>query len=241
MKKVFMFLCATLLAFGFVACSDDDDDDDKGGGNSVFRVSKINIVDHLDPEEGGTEIFTYDSQGRITSVDYGEGFVTTYTYEGNKITIDYGDESDVLILGDKGYVESASDEYSEYEFSYDAQGQLTQIKEDGEIVVLYTWKDGNITKIEEDYYKATFTYTNYDNKANIDLSAFLGDQIGDGYLPGVYGKMNKKLLATDTYDEEGDVDEYRYEYTFNEHGAVTKVVQYCNDELRRTYMIEYVK
>lgn len=232
-----MFLCTTLLAFEFIACSDDDNDDNDN--KSVFRVDKINIIDHMDPPEEITENFVYDNEGRVIRVNYAEGYGINYTYEENKLTVSYipiESETYFMLLDDKGYVS----EYEEDKYIYDAREHLIQIKENDEIVISITWKDDNITEIvREDGSKNIYTYTSYDNKANIDLSSYLGLQVGVGHLPGVYGKMNKKLLATQTYSEDGMVD--RYEYTFNEQGAVTKVLVYENEILYRTYTIEYVK
>lgn len=242
MKKVFVFLCATMLTFGFVACSDDDDD--KDDEKTAFLVNKISIENHQWPEDSEEFTFNYDNSGKITSLSYGEDGVITVSYEKSKITIKYAgyNEPDVLTLNDKGYVTSSNSEGDEYKYTYDGQGQLIKIEESGD-AYSFTWKDGNIIKISGgDDYSYIYTYTSHDNKANIDLSAFLGDQMKEEmFLPEAYGKMNKKLLETCTIKEDGDIDEYRYEYTFNEQGVVTKVVEYCDDELLRTYTIEYVK
>lgn len=199
---------------------------------------------------------------------FDDEWTDTYTFSrsGNKITSknDYTDETGtetyttVYTLNDKGYISQYewTDEFNDERIihntlSYDNNGLLnkrTRKENEGisvsEYTYEYSWSNGNLISERQlgSNYVTNYTYTNEENKANIDLGAFWGEADYDGsnydYLElfGYLGSTNKNCL----YKYSGSYDTYTYKYSFDTNGYVTKMKKYDrNSELLCTYTIEY--
>lgn len=221
-------------------------------GNIEKIVEKAREVDGSYDEEW-TDTYVFSRSGNkltvkndYTRTDNKKGKTEIETY-----TTDY-------ILNDKGYITQYewTDEFNDERIiyntlSYDDNGLLTKRtrKENEGISVSeytyeYSWSDGNLISERQlgSSYVTNYTYTNEENKANIDLGAFWGEVDYDGsnyaYLElfGYIGKINKNCL----YEYSGSHDTYTYKYSFDTNGYVTKMKKYDrNNELLGTYTIEY--
>lgn len=186
------------------------------------------------------------SKNDYTCTDHKKGKTETETY-----TTDY-------ILNDKGYITQYEWTYEDNDeriiyntLSYDDNGLLTKrTKKENEGISVseytyeYSWSNGNLVSRRQSgsSYVTNYTYTNEENKANIDLGAFWGEADYDGsnydYLElfGYIGKINKNCL--NKYS--GRYNTYTYKYSFDTNGYVTKMEKYDrNNELLCTYTIEY--
>lgn len=205
--------------------------------------------------------------GRESWDSHYDEWTDTYSFSrsGNKLTVknDYTstDETDKIeiktyttdyILNDKGYIfqyewiDEEDGERRVYKYSYNDEGQLVGCTEEehrgtsfNEYTYEYSWSNGNLVSGSS---YVNYTYTNEENKANIDLGAFWGEADYDGsnynYLElfGYLGSTNKNCL----YKYSGSHDTYTYKYSFDTNGYVTKMKKYDrNSELLCTYTIEY--
>lgn len=254
----YLMLCVTALVFSlnFTSCSNDDGLSPDG----KRLVSKIKSYyyneDYEEEEEGDGYIFSYDKSGRITAVEWrfweDKQYVERWTYSvtGKKLTVKEGWNDDeeaeerTFVLNDKGFVvsEEREDEGNiiTYTYYYDAEDYLTRVKgvsnnDDHRWVENYVWNDGDL--VGNDGYR--YTYYDKENKANIDLLWICKEEpplFSLGYL----GKMNKHLCRSRTYD--GDYT-YRYDYSFDKDGYVTKITETESSrygrEYERYYEIEY--
>lgn len=207
-------------------------------------------------------------KGREINGSYDEEWTDTYVFSrsGNKLTSknDYTrtdnkkgkTETETYItdyiLNDKGYIfqyewiDEEDGERRVYKYSYNDEGQLVGCTEEeyrgtsfNEYTYEYSWSNGNLVSGSS---YVNYTYTNEENKANIDLGAFWGEADYDGsnynYLElfGYLGSTNKNCL----YKYSGSHDTYTYKYSFDTNGYVTKIKKYDrNNELLGTYTIEY--
>lgn len=198
---------------------------------------------------------------------YGE-WTDTYTFSrsGNKLTVknDYThtDETGKIeiktyttdyILNDKGYItqyEWIDDgDRDVYKYFYNDEGQLvkstSKYNNNDEYTYEYGWLNGNLIskRPSGSGYITNYTYTNEENKANIDLGAFFAEYDYDGsndYLElfGYRGKTSRNCIYSHSHD-----NNQFYKYTFDKDGYVVKI-QICEGsdshyELECTYTIEY--
>lgn len=192
-------------------------------------------------------------------------YTYTFSHSGNKITskCDYtgidnkkgttetNAYTTVYTLNDKGFisqyesVDEEDDERSVYKYSYDDDNQLSKyIREEyydnsfHEYTYECGWSNGNLISKRQSgsSYPENYTYTNEENKANIDLGVFYWEIGTDDWLElfGYLGKTNKNCLYKDNNSNT------TYKYTFDSNGYVTKILEYnSSNTLRRTYTVEY--
>ncbi|MEI3422570.1 MAG: hypothetical protein V8R91_16820 [Butyricimonas faecihominis] len=255
MKKMFMYLGVIILGLGFIACSNDDNDEDNN--EKIYRVSKITARFHIDVEDGDEScVYNYDNQGKIIKCICNGDYVITYTYKGDQIIVSEPEEEDenvleneILQLNEEGYV---SQSYYEVEnvtrmYTYDELGQILKIEYTDGDIYNFTWNEGNIVKVVAktspyDIITNTYTYSSVENKADFDFASYLSEYklCGELYNGLYFGKPNKNLVLTCQEEEGNDTCNYRYEYTFNENGCVEKILQYEDDILTITHIIEYL-
>ena len=234
MKKIFTLLVMVALAACWVSCSDDDNDNENFGKNGKRLIREMHT-------EHGYEFFIkfdYDKDGYITKIENGYyKEICTISRQEKKVTYYYdGELSEISTLNDKGYV--ISEDYwdqekwrKEYTYEYDNSGQM--IKE-----MDYETEDS------ENDGRMSYTYTEYENKSNIDLAQILylwedGISIAD-----YCGKISKNLLKSCTHT--GSYwERYEYEYEFDEKGYVSTIKEYLmkggNKKLNQLYHITYVE
>lgn len=245
MKRMFVYLWVMICSLGFTACSDDDGNGDTEKG---YKVSKITAHFHEDEDEDEIRTYSYDSQGRMIKYVYDENQIVTYTYKSNQIVVNgLEDGEEIWKLNDNGYIVQGESEDEEIAYTYDNLDQLQKMEyTDGDIHI-FTWRDGNIVKVVEAFgevYESTseFTYSSVENKVDFDFSSYLGDYhfYDELYNGSYFGKPNKNLVLTCQTKEGNETSNYRYEYSFNENGCVEKILQYEDDVLTVTHIVEYL-
>ena len=252
MKKILLFLLLPLLAVTFNSCSFEEGAKSEGDGNTKL-VKTMTVYNSHDNSNDLFEYF-YDGNQRIIRIDCdgwsGRGSVY-YTYENNRII-----ESDGLIytLDDNGYliridckVESGRDYYAEMEYSNGYLSKyLTPHQNLHNYYPIFTWEAGNLTKISFDNYYISTSYSNLENKLNIQgnyeyyfapftfkMLMFYVDGLGGRYVLYVpnfikfKGMSSKNLPVSSTiYDSEGDPEIHNYSYAFDSDGYIIQIT--CN-------------
>jgi hypothetical protein len=158
--------------------------------------------------------YSYDTQGRLISINAQNGYSATYKYSASSVVIQYSSSRDEYLLNSKGLAISETDydannkvtykatfEYDSNDFlikrvyqGYDpATGKVTFESE-----VNYVIKDGNTVSVT---YKSglKYTYSFYQDK--IRLHTF-----GDDFT----GKSDKNLIKS--VDSDSYTDDYTYEF-----------------------------
>lgn len=239
--------------------SSKDADNELTYNETTFQYDKNGTIEKI-VEKGREVDNSYDDEWTDTYVFTRSGNKITakcdYTYTDNKKGKTETD-SDITeyTLNDKGYisqyewVDDEDDERSVYKYSYNDEGQLIERTEEEyrgtsfrEYTYEYGWSNGNLISKRQSgsSYAENYTYTNEENKANIDFGVFYWEIGVDDYLElfGYLGKTNKNCLYKD-----GNSSSTIYKYTFDGDGYVTKIQEYytngSSNELRRTYTVEY--
>lgn len=228
-SKFFLLLGVAATCFAPISCSDDDggssgggnpDAPGKGTGSNTSGLLKDGNI--LLQSLNGNRFF-YDDLNRLITCQYGY-FDINFDYENNKIIMN-GDENwvyNVSFNGDgcitkingRSYWEDGEDYYessSVVNLSYDSQGHLTKLTEEGtykevydgetekwniKLSASYKWSSGKLVKItqtgtdgEADMkYEATINYGNTANPYKqipasfIDIDLFNSEAIFDPYF-----------------------------------------------------------
>lgn len=108
---------------------------------------KVKLVEHV--HNGGTDkyYYSYDSEGRITRVDYGTAQSTefeTFTYASNTVTWNGGGDTEVYNLDANGRVTSANQGSDVLNFKYNTEGQLIETGI-GSDIETFTYLNGNLS------------------------------------------------------------------------------------------------
>ncbi len=143
MKKIIYLLTAALVASLLtVSCGKDDGD---GGKKTVQK--RIATFGYNSPWGEHEYKFTYDANGKIIRIQYGEPSIAepsdweedwTVTYSGNQVTftneIEGDDHHDYsLTLGANGYASRFIDGWGDnFVYTYDAAGHLTNVTKDAD-------------------------------------------------------------------------------------------------------------
>ena len=240
--KTFRLIGMALLAVcvSFASCSDDDEPskNDDGVITNQKQLMQIKMVD----SETITWDFTYDSKGRLISINHAEKYngrterdITNYIW-GNNTIIAEEDNSTRTYTLDNNLVKSINDtdDYSDWSnaiFTYNSSNQLIAVQNtytDGTSVDAYTWNNGRITKLtytengsyysEEDVYE--YTYSGKTCKGYFPLYS-PSDNDDIFYVhPELIGlrcsQLPDQVYSKDDYDEETS----KYSYTFDKDGYV---------------------
>ena len=228
-SKFFLLLGVAATCFAPISCSDDDggssgggnpDAPGKGTGSNTSGLLKDGNI--LLQSLNGNRFF-YDDLNRLITCQYGY-FDINFDYENNKIIMN-GDENwvyNVSFNGDgcitkingRSYWEDGEDYYessSVVNLSYDSQGHLTKLTEEGtfkevydgetekwniKLSASYKWSSGKLVKITQTgtdgecdmEYEATINYGNTANPYKqipasfIDIDLFNSEAIFDPYF-----------------------------------------------------------
>lgn len=202
-------------------------------GTEGKLVSKIEcyIGDYLEE----VMEFSYDSDGRVTSLsDPQNGYTIYYNKEGDKLSVSIIPPKGInshadCNLNEFGYI---VDGYSN--FIYDSNGQTIIMDQGSRYETRLTWENGNLIKAEGGQDQA-YTYTSIPNKANLNFCGLLWQAYDvDTYQLGLCGYIGNKcanLMATLESDR-GRINEFKYDY--DEDGYVTAI--YSNNS---KYFIYY--
>lgn len=215
---------------------------DQTGGGSEARISSFQ------DNTGYTyNQFIYDDEGRLTSftvtstdthsgtstekftLDYFPSFIRTS--EGRTYTLSDGR---VTHLEEQPY---RSNNYSQYDFTYDRDGQLTLVAESqyNNGILLNTsrtriqWQNGNITSTESGGETSSFVYTgipsnNFFPMEDLEASMPLIDGV-DPYLfsKGYFGKYPRNVVKTCTVSGNDRSYTYTYNYKIDNKGNIIEV------------------
>ena len=233
--KTFRFISLALSAIisvSLCACGDDDSNSPETPvGPSPQAKHITRIVQDEDDGDRTEYIFSYDSQGRVTSMVEKEtdrtraGSIYTYsfdfTYGDNTVTIKRDDSYNYtysLLNGritscKREYLKSSSSEDRITSYSYDAQGYLASMNENSENRT-FTWSGGDLTESD-------MTYQEHDGERHrwyrLDYS---DDTAPANYIPiilfdskeavlammGLFGKMPVHLVRNITTYKNGTSD-----------------------------------
>ena len=260
MKKfIYVLMAAATLAA--VACekatpnTGDENANEEENVEVETRKVLAHLASHYDEAAGpyGGRMFRYDEAGKLVGVDETwlneDGSTGTWNldveYTDNKVIFKEQESGNVdreWTIGTNGYVSSVTKGETVYAYSYDADGHLVEIKENGEVCSVITWKDGNLVswskekelKDENDEYtiariKAQ-TYTTQENIGGVHIVFSEKSSMSQWmYETGLFGKASKNLVATDqwTNSETGATFDYRYD----NDGYVIASFKYYGDKL----------
>ena len=166
-----------------------------------------------------------DDFGRVTSINTSINsaapFITTYQYFGG---IEENSTSNTVNRLENHYKGNC---YAVYNYTYDNNGNITQVKLNGTLISKYTYDSLNQLYEEYDYLRGRYINYTYDNGGNIKLAleSYLNSS---GTIGGVCGsknytygdsvwkdKLTKYGTYNITYDEIGNPLNYRDGITFS--------------------------
>lgn len=234
----FLTLIMVLVAIGFSSCSKDEEPEtgeqptEDGGGRRL--VSKMEFSS---PEDGDWVVrFFYNKDGSLQKItnDVAELSEMTFTRVGNELTIklDYEVDADVdritSTLNGDGYVISSLFEGGSsgaYEYQ---NGFLNHVRYSGNAQWNVTWQNGDIVKVADDDRPTNCTYTNRENKMNVELfDLTYPNMFEDSELymtSGYWGKRNKHLLKkVEEVDGRDSRYSHEFSYDFDSEGYVTQI------------------
>ena len=214
-----MTLTAIIISVSLSACGDDDSDSPE----TLMNPEAKHITRIVQEEDDGDKteyIFSYDSQGRVTSMVEKETdrtrasytYTQTYdfTYGDNTVTINRDNKYTYAYSLLNGRITSCKRE-SQYSsntqakvttYSYDTQGHLVSMNENDENRT-YTWSGGDLTEADETdieydgerhhWYK--IDYSSHTTPANY-IPIFLFDSREAALaMMGFFGKMPIHLVS----------------------------------------------
>ena len=198
--------------------------------------------------DGITAKTTTDDFGRTTEVktSRGEGntvFFSNYEYANGKT------DNSTTNLVSKLTQKYGNNEIVNYEYTYDANGNITEIKQNGVLFNKYTYDNLNQLKEEYDYINRFYINYSYDNSGNIlNKHQQTLDPTYDYPTGTVYGnvyeyydtewkdkvtKINGEVI---TYDESGNPLSYRDGMTMTwEHGRQLSSLQTEDNDVNYKY------
>ena len=234
-------LTAIIISVNLSACGDDDSDSPE---TPVDPQAK-HITRVVQEEDDGDKIefiYSYDSQGRVTSLveretdNAHDSSTYTYTYD-----FTYGDNTVTITRGKtyiytysmlNGRITSCKREYQYSSgtesritsYSYDSQGHLKSMNEDDEIIT-YTWSGGDLTEMDQTYqehdgerhYWYKIDYNSDTAPANyMHIGLFDGRETAL-VMMGYFGKMPTHLIREITrHHADGDYETSTLTYQIQE-------------------------
>ncbi|MDO5482599.1 MAG: hypothetical protein Q4F47_06145 [Bacteroidaceae bacterium] len=253
--KTFRFigvgLFAVLLSFTFTACGDDEEEDlpkDPTTENITPNDSTQNKPTEV-PEknkklvkiritEGSSyweAVFTYNKQGRISTVveheDEYSPFVYNITYIGDSISIvDDGDYRTTNTLWDNKVLSTSSksnedNDYYQHNLVYDTH----LINVDGDTFL--SWEEDKLIKFSESYYKEQHWI--YEGKTCKGYNPVILMEAFDDWFPAMahpelIGMRTNYLPSSSSIEYyDGDRTSCYYTYKFDEDGYLKECVKEC--------------
>lgn len=203
-----------------------------------YLISTSSIVSGIDVDK--TEIKTY--------FDY-KPLKISYIINGDNVTL-----SDFSLNKD-GYVTyctlTSNDEKSTIKCSYNSDGYIIQMSEidlgnsgssekDNTYVVDYSWKDGNLVRINNKIDDMVFNYDNAETNSGIYFTEWDfyegGSVISVLYYTGLFGKPTKHIPNSMTYNNSETIN---LVCTKNTKGQITKIVYDTNSGTRHIFNYLY--
>ncbi|MES2827465.1 MAG: DUF4595 domain-containing protein [Bacteroidota bacterium] len=215
---LYFFLCFFL----FASCSKSKEEGIPE--NTCDYVKSWAVLDYAGKPVNLT-YFTYDKNGKVTSIKSDGQNKTTFSYSKNSITVDAvefdGRQSKAIYnLDGNGHVISSS--IYNFNCKYDAEGFLISFDRPGTdpnggvtyVNMRLSYKDGNLVKITapEPYYSGQVSDITYDNKpaqscsglnTPLKLTGLLGRDEAVLVHAGFFGKASKNLVKQITFTTYG--------------------------------------
>lgn len=188
-----------------------------------------------------TDDFDRKTQVKTSRTGYSNVFYTDYEYaSGSKA-------NSTTELVSKITQRRGDFKLSSFEYTYDKNGNITQIMCDGKIIASYTYDRYNQMSTSYDRSTLKYTYYYYDNAGNITRTK--EHDVVNGVTSGtyvektyVYGdsdwkdKLTSYNGTTITYDELGNPLSYRDGISFTwENGRILKTVKTDDNEVNMKY------
>lgn len=206
-------------------------------GNSYVQNGNAKITTDTDDFGRTTKVSTKLGDTSKFSVNYsyknvGDTHQTTNNVD--EITYKLGDNSQLV----------------KYKYSYDANGNITRIEADGELIAKYQYDSLNQLKTAWDYQQLLKFYYNYDNSGNIISATYqsLDTRYGEDYVTGSphsnsyyynndsWGDLLTKFNTSNiTYDEIGNPLTYRDGMAMTWSGRELQSITKDNDTYSFTY------
>lgn len=236
-------MLAASFAAAFVVTSCNKDKNVNEEKTVKYRITKFSVVD-----PGGTwadnYVYTYAQDGKIVNVDRGDK-KWDFAYNGNTIKIT-GTAKLTLTLNDKGLCTKMVDEWNdERTYTYNSEGRITSISENGKLMSTITIEDGCIISWTRDSDDATQTKNHkYSSQKNVyDIHNIYSEATEPAhwlYETGLFGHGTAYLAGESQWAH--STDKATYKYTFDE--KETKLIEnkdYPGYPEKFEYVFEVIK
>ena len=233
-KLIGMALVAVFVSVNFASCSSNDDDDPSGNGGSSTTTKKLVEITERGSGEAVSLKFTYDSNGRVSSIK-GYEANAIFIWSDNVVIMkdEDGYDEDVTVTISNGlatkeeYEDSNDDGYSE--IKYNSSNRLVSIDDNP-----FTWEGNRVTKIGTSEDQIEYTYTGINHKGWAPtigsdssfwgtISQYLRSDLLYYAHPELLGIKDCELPSKRKVSEEGyedDVETTTITYTFYDDGYV---------------------
>ena len=201
-------------------------------------VSNDGVTNETSTDDFGrtTQVRTVRSDGKLV-------FDTDYEYANGKA------ENSTTNLVSKYSQSYGSDSVLSYDYSYDANGNITEIKQNGKLINKYTYDSLNELKEEYDYVNKFYINYSYDGAGNLQNKY---EQVLDpnyGYPTGTQhgntyeytdtswkDKLTKVNGSNISYDANGNPLSYRDGMSFEwENGRILKKINTSDSSIQMSY------
>lgn len=241
-KSILMLSALCLLT---LACSKSKTEE------PTETTCNVKLVEHI-YNNGNTDVteryyYRYDSQGRITHIDYGKEQSTeyeTFTYATNKVTWKgVGGDTEVFNLDASGRITSANQGSDLLNFKYNTDGQLIEAAIDSDKQT-FTYLNGNLsTSAYGGQTWVNITYGNAETNNNIVYSWLFGevldfDEIGYRVTPYI-GKLSKNLPTKIIYEPGANQTAVDFTYTNDATGKLTSAKMVTTGGYTSEYRFTY--
>ncbi len=236
-----MLAASFVATFTFSSCNKEKKTNEEK--TVTYRITKFSVVD-----PGGTwadnYVYTYAQDGKIVNVDRGDK-KWDFAYNGNTIKIT-GTAKLTLTLNDKGLCTKMVDEWNdERTYTYNSEGRITSISENGKLMSTITIEDGCIISWTRDSDDATQTKNHkYSSQKNVyDIHNIYSEATEPAhwlYETGLFGHGTAYLAGESQWAH--STDKATYKYTFDE--KETKLIEnkdYPGYPEKFEYVFEVIK
>ena len=201
-------------------------------------VSNDGVTNETSTDDFGrtTQVRTVRSDGKLV-------FNTDYEYANGKA------ENSTTNLISKFSQSYGSDSVLSYDYSYDANGNITEIKQNGKVINKYTYDSLNELKEEYDYVNKFYINYSYDGAGNLQNKYEQALDPNYGYPTGTQhgntyeytdtswkDKLTKVNGSNISYDANGNPLSYRDGMSFEwENGRILKKINTSDSSIQMSY------
>ena len=224
------FLLVTLWFF-FISCSKNNSAVTQTSNDSTCQIVTLKWVQGTD---SSTTNLSYNSVGKLSKTEDGQGSITTYTYSGNQIFITIGGNPvyyDTTTLNNFGYITQFNVNSDPLKFAssffYNSDTVLSYTIFVSPLTATpdtttYQFTDGDLTNTVSDGITSNYTY--YPDKSEQPADLTIYNQTVD---KGALAYKNKHLIKT--YSSNSISEEYTY--TFDGSNKISTITDhYVNSQ-----------